>query len=103
MAYHISHNLRDQDSPKINPKELEEVDVLEEKEHQIILYNDDVNTFEHVIDCLVKICEHHYLQAEQCALLTHYKGNCELLVGEYQDLELIKEDLYLYGLETQIV
>ena len=41
MVYHVSHNLRDQDSPKINPKELEQVDVLEEKEHQIILYNDD--------------------------------------------------------------
>ena len=59
MKYQISYTFRDdQESPKINPEELEQVDVLEEKEHQIILYNDDVNTFEHVIDCLVKICEH---------------------------------------------
>ena len=73
------------------------------KQNRLVLINDDFNTFDHVVDCLVSLCDHTPLQAEQCALLTHYKGNCELLVGEYQDLELIKEDLYLYGLDTQIV
>ena len=46
------------ENPKINPQEIEQIDTLEEKVHEIILYNDDVNTFDHVIECLVKICDH---------------------------------------------
>ena len=47
--------------PKIIPQESDEVETLEEKEHEIILYNDEVNTFDHVIECLVKICDHSYI------------------------------------------
>ena len=43
---------------------------------QIILYNDDGNTFDHVIECLIKICKHESEQAEQCAYIVHYKGKC---------------------------
>ena len=56
-------------NPKIIPQESNEVETLEEKEYEIILYNDDVNTFDHVIECLVKICDHSYIQAEQCAFI----------------------------------
>ena len=58
--------------PNIKPKEIEDISILESREHEIILYNDDVNTFDHVIECLVKICEHTYIQAEQCAYIVHY-------------------------------
>ena len=81
----------------------EEVDVLTAKEHQIILHNDDVNTFDHVINCLVTICEHDELQAEQCAFLTHYKGSCEIAIGRSEDLIPLQEDLSLYGLDVEII
>ena len=46
------------------------------KNKTLYLLNDEYNTFDHVINCLVTICEHNELQAEQCALLTHYRGSC---------------------------
>ena len=48
----------------------------------LILWNDDVNSFDDVIDALVEICEHDFIQAEQCATITHYKGKCEVKSGE---------------------
>jgi ATP-dependent Clp protease adaptor protein ClpS len=68
----------------------------------LYLINDEYNTFEHVINCLVTICEHRELQAEQCALLTHYRGSCEIAVGENDDLIPLLEDLTLYGLNVEI-
>ena len=59
----------------------------------LILKNDHYNTFNHVVDCLEAICEHTPLQAEQCAILTHYKGKCVIKKGELKDLEIIKQDL----------
>ena len=55
------------------------------------------------IDCLVAICDHSPLQAEQCALLTHYNGRCDILSGEISELKPFQEDLELYGLNVQIL
>lgn len=49
--------------------------------NEIVLHNDDVNTFDHVIDTLMRVCKHDELQAEQCALLVHYKGKCTVKTG----------------------
>ena len=73
------------------------------REKSLYLINDQYNTFEHVINCLVVICEHDELQAEQCALLTHYKGSCEIAIGDIKDLIPLKEDLTLYGLDVEIL
>jgi ATP-dependent Clp protease adaptor protein ClpS len=54
--------------------------------HEIVLYNDDVNTFDHVIETLMRVCEHTAEQAEQCALLVHYKGKCTVKTGELAEL-----------------
>ncbi len=59
----------------------------------LILHNDDENSFEHVIDVLCEFCEHDAIQAEQCAMLTHYTGSCEILTGEEEYLLAIKEQL----------
>jgi ATP-dependent Clp protease adaptor protein ClpS len=66
----------------------EDVDVLEQETHQheIVLHNDDVNTFDHVIDSLIDVCDHSLEQAEQCATLVHYKGKCTVKSGEYKYL-----------------
>jgi ATP-dependent Clp protease adaptor protein ClpS len=65
---------------------------------QIVLYNDDHNTFDHVIISLVKVCGHEAEQAEQCAVLVHFKGQCAVKNGDYDVLEplctaLLERDL----------
>ena len=52
-----------------------------DQNNQIVLYNDDVNTFDHVIEMLVSIRDHTTIQAEQCAILVHYKGKCTVKTG----------------------
>ena len=86
-------------SPKISTK----AQSSKITEKALYLINDEYNTFEHVINCLVAICEHNELQAEQCALLTHYKGSCDIAVGKTQDLIPLQEDLALYGLDVEIL
>lgn len=60
---------------------------LEDPGLSIILYNDEVNTFEHVIQCLMKYCSHSPEQAEQCAWITHFNGKCEVKRGGLDDLK----------------
>ena len=72
-------------------------------ERSLYLNNDQYNDFEHVINCLVAICDHNEFQAEQCALIAHYNGRCEIAIGNLNELTLIKEDLALYGLDVEIV
>ena len=64
--------------------ELEEQIVADK---QIILYNDDFNTFDHVIEALINVCKHDPIQAEQCTFLVHYKGKCSVKKGSYEELE----------------
>jgi len=69
----------------------------------LMLIDDDYNTFDYVIDCLEAICDHDSLQAEQCAVLTHYTGECEIKVGLEEDLEMFRQDLSIYGLNVEVV
>ena len=68
---------------------LAETDVLElqDEECRIILYNDDYNTFDYVIDTLVQVCGHTFEQAEQCAIIVHFKGKCDVKTGSYDYLK----------------
>ncbi|NEW79606.1 MAG: ATP-dependent Clp protease adaptor ClpS [Gelidibacter sp.] len=83
----------------------EEVDVIEKEVnlHEIILFNDDVNTFDFVIDSLIEICDHTAEQAEQCALLVHYKGKCAVKTGEYDELKPRCTQLLTRGLSAEII
>lgn len=69
---------------------------------QIILYNDDFNTFEHVIESLIKVCKHDPVQAEQCTFLVHYKGKCSVKQGAYEELEPICTALLERNLTAEI-
>ena len=89
--------------PKIIPQEIEQLETLEKKEHEIILFNDDVNTFDHVIECLVRICSHSYIQAEQCAFIVHYSGKCIVKTGELEDLVPECNALLEEGLSAEVV
>ena len=73
------------------------------KVRSLFLINDDYNSFDYVVDCLTAICDHDTIQAEQCALLTHYKGSCEIMLGDNDDLLPVQEDLSLYGLNVEIL
>lgn len=57
-----------------------------DEQSKLVLFNDHHNTFEHVIQCLVDICKHNPVQAEQCAMITHYKGKCTVKTGQYKEL-----------------
>lgn len=84
---------------------LQEEVVLEEKtkkENHIVLYNDDVNTFDHVIDLLIKVCKHDKLQAEQCAMIVHYNGKCSVKNGELEELKVLSEILAENDLTVEI-
>ena len=89
--------------PRIIPQEIEHAEALEKKEHEIILFNDDVNTFEHVIECLVRICSHSYIQAEQCAFIVHYSGKCCVKTGDLDDLVHQCNALLEEGLSAEVV
>lgn len=83
----------------------EKVDVLvgEDRNNEIVLYNDEVNTFDHVIETLMHVCEHTSHQAEQCSLIVHYKGKCTVKTGSYKDLEPRCSRLLQAGLSAEIV
>ena len=79
------------------------VDTLEKPLNEIVLYNDDVNTFDHVINTLMYACDHSPEQAEQCSIIVHYKGKCTVKTGEYEDLEPRCTILLDAGLSAEIV
>ncbi|QBA64735.1 ATP-dependent Clp protease adaptor ClpS [Muriicola soli] len=79
---------------------LEEVTV---KQHEIVLFNDDVNTFDHVIETLIGVCDHTPEQAEQCSLIVHYNGKCTVKTGEYDDLKPRCSRLLQAGLSAELV
>ncbi|MDO4727745.1 MAG: ATP-dependent Clp protease adaptor ClpS [Bacteroidota bacterium] len=83
-------------------QEQHNTEVLENKQKNIVLFNDDVNTFDHVIKTLIKVCDHDPLQAEQCALLVHYKGKCEVKSGELSELIPKCSALLEAGLSAEI-
>lgn len=89
----------------VKEKISEKVSIKEKvvKQNEIVLFNDDVNTFDHVIDTLVDVCEHTPEQAEQCAILVHYKGKCTVKTGVYDYLEPRCSMLLNAGLSAEIV
>jgi len=70
--------------------------------YSIILYNDDVNTFEHVISCLIRYCKHQLEQAEQCAMIVHNNGKCDVKKGTFEELEAPYYALLDSGLSAKI-
>ena len=72
------------------------------KDYEIVVFNDDVNTFDFVIDALIDVCDHEPLQAEQCTMLIHYSGKCVVKTGSYKDLEPRCTRLLELGLSAEI-
>jgi len=68
----------------------------------LILYNDDINTFDHVIKSLVEVCGHDSVQAEQCALIVHFKGSCDVKIGIVEVLNAMSKSLNAKGLNSKV-
>lgn len=75
----------------------------EGEKHTLILYNDEINTFNHVIKSLVEVCGHDPVQAEQCALIVHLKGSCEIKSGIREVLLAMSRSLNAKGLTSKVV
>jgi ATP-dependent Clp protease adaptor protein ClpS len=80
----------------------EDTDVIEVINHNLIVWNDDINTFDWVIESLVAICGHQSMQAEQCALIIHHKGKCSVKKGTFEDLRPQAEGLIDRGIQATI-
>jgi ATP-dependent Clp protease adaptor protein ClpS len=83
---------------------LEEIDVetVISKSHKLIIHNDDVNSFDWVIETLIDICGHTYEQAEQCSLLIHYKGKYAVKTGNFESLKPMKDGICDRGINATI-
>jgi ATP-dependent Clp protease adaptor protein ClpS len=79
-----------------------QLESIDTEDYELVLYNDDVNTFDHVINCLVKYCKHDIYQAEQCAWIVHSKGKCSVKSGQYTLLEPLCTALCDQGLSAQV-
>ena len=84
-----------------------DVDVLDEvvetDVHNLVVFNDDVNTFDFVIDTLIDVCEHTPEQAEQCTLLIHYKGKCAVKNGSWDELVPMRNELCRRGISAEVL
>jgi len=88
-------------------KEHEQVEVLEALDttdlRELVVFNDDFNTFDHVIQTLIKVCKHTPEQAEQCTWLIHYKGKCAVRSGALEELDPMKQGICEAGIDAKIL
>lgn len=88
-------------------KEQEEVDVLESVEttdmKDLVVFNDDFNTFEHVIQTLINVCNHSPQQAEQCTWIIHYRGKCTVKTGSFEELQPQRQAICERGIDAKIL
>lgn len=74
-----------------------------DQSRELFLYNDEEHTFDYVIDALMEVCFHNAHQAEQCALITHYKGKCQIKHGKYDELRLMRKALSQRKLKATVI
>jgi ATP-dependent Clp protease adaptor protein ClpS len=90
-------------STKEKIQEQHDVETLEKPNNEIVVYNDDINTFDHVIETLINACDHTPEQAEQCTILVHYKGKCTVKTGELKELEPRCSKILEAGINAEII
>ena len=92
-------------NPSVREQELvdllEAISITETKD--LVVFNDDFNTFEHVIDTLIRVCKHTAEQAEQCTWLIHHKGKCTVRTGSFEELDPMREAICEEGIDAKII
>ncbi|MCS3870042.1 ATP-dependent Clp protease adaptor protein ClpS [Chryseobacterium ginsenosidimutans] len=97
------NSIKDYEDPKRQYEE--EVLVLDDTDeiYKLVLHNDDIHTFDYVIDSLIEVCKHTLEQAEQCTMLVHYKGKCTVKTGSIDILKPMHDKLISRQLTSEIV
>jgi ATP-dependent Clp protease adaptor protein ClpS len=93
--------MRNSHQEQVVTEVLEVIDVADVKD--LVVFNDDFNTFEHVINTLIRVCKHTPEQAEQCTWLIHYKGKCAVKSGAYEELNPMREAICDAGIDAKIL
>lgn len=88
--------------PQTKELELPELDEIISGIYAVIVWNDDVHSFDYVIECLMRYAEHEMQQAEQCTFMIHYKGKCDVKRGEKDKMKKIHDKLAACGLTTTL-
>lgn len=98
----MSNKMKDKDKTIIKPdfEELIDEDCKEKK--FLTLHNDDIHTFDYVINALIEVCDHDIVQAEQCTYIVHYKGKCDVKKGSSEFLSPLRHELVDRGLKATI-
>ncbi|MBS1558410.1 MAG: ATP-dependent Clp protease adaptor ClpS [Bacteroidetes bacterium] len=84
-----------------NTDQLEAIAITDVKD--LVVFNDDFNTFQHVIETLIRVCNHTPEQAEQCTWLIHFKGKCAVRTGSYEELNPLREAICEAGIDAKIL
>ncbi len=69
----------------------------------LVVFNDDVNTFDWVIETLIDVCGHTPQQAEQCTIIIHFKGKCSVKDGAYEELVDMRNDICRRGISAEVI
>ncbi len=89
--------------PKPSIFEEDEVLLQENEVHSLVVFNDEVNTFDFVIETLIEVCGHTPQQAEQCTLIIHFKGKCAVKHGSYDELAPMCNDILRRGITAKVL
>jgi ATP-dependent Clp protease adaptor protein ClpS len=92
----------EKDISKGSPSLSAQNNIMGSEENMLVLHNDDIHTFDFVIESLVDVCEHNTVQAEQCTFIIHYKGKCDVKKGSFDFLKPMKDGLIERGLNATI-
>jgi len=84
------------------PQKLGSENTDKQSQARLVLHNDEVNTFDYVMETLVEVCDHSLTQAEQCATITHYKGKCEVRSGSLSEMKELRYKLISRGLKASV-
>jgi ATP-dependent Clp protease adaptor protein ClpS len=94
--------MRNYEYPEIETDILLDDVVVESKVYNLVVFNDDVNTFDYVISTLIDVCQHTADQAEQCTLIIHYKGKCTVKMGEFDELATMRNAICNRGISAEL-
>ncbi len=90
-------------SPEIEVIEKVTEDLEAIKLWELVVFNDDINTFDHVISTLIDVCHHSPEQAEQCTLIIHYKGKCGVKSGDFEELTALRNEICRREISAEIM
>lgn len=96
-------NYHTQSYPMLEQEEVLVEELIDTDECELVVFNDDINTFDHVIKILIKVCQHTPEQAEQCTLIIHYKGKCTVKKGSREKLKPMCQSILDAGIQAAVI